>query len=265
MFNKENRVGVYGIITFLSLFPIILLTTINIKYYEYYDIDTYLLVWSNLAILPSCMWCLYQSYIHKYSLYLEFLTGYCLLFASSLYHLCDSSQLTCNNYETYLQYFDFILSYHMISVLIIYLAQLIWYCKIFAHSVMLTCTSLYIIYGDIHNVLANLGIVSISFCFVLIRVLERVYNNKINEYLNKYDIYDIPPLIILITVACIGKFYLENEYQYYIFHSITWHLPIMLSTYFGFELFHKNCYCLFYNRCNELSVSNDKNTPLIMS
>lgn len=224
-----------GIVTSIPLLLFVLISISNIDSMSY---QTSLLVFSNLSILPTTISCLYylthsvKNNDYRKSLIIEFTMSYSIIFISGIYHFCDSARI-CYGDLKLLHHMDFIVSYTLVAIYVFHIAKLSVIYKIMAHVFLLIVFTFCIEEQELYPYITLFYIFPIG--IVMSKFIERLYKKKLIIYLKTFNIKYFSIAIILFFIGILfgplNIIVINNKY-YWISHSLLWHFPIMMSSFF---------------------------------
>jgi len=255
---------------FTAVYLLSMISTVIIPYIKFYDKKEWssfgfnLLVFTNMVILPSNIWCIYNFTKKNFSnVILEFLTGSSLFIFSSLYHICDASSKQCfTNYHV-LQNGDFILSFHMITVIVLFISKIrsfIIKLSIYLYSICLL-TFITLEYNKFeYQIVVPLSTIIILIIYIIYKRIK-YGSDKFKKFINRYDIIDAVVCAFLVIIGCICKFYSDNHI-YWLYHSL-WHICIMSGIYFGYEITNKSVFLCCFRKKEEEENDDELTIELI--
>lgn len=222
----------------LSLLPSILLTLLIIPHIPNIGYETIILVYSNLAMLPTvykCIGNLKQSYIDRdfrHSFVIEFILSYSIIFVSGIYHLCDSSKICYGKFET-LYYIDVTIAYTLIATYVFHIAQLNVMFKFLANVFQFIAFT----WITQDNRLGEyiLWFYMFPSAIFITKICERLYKKRFTHFVKSHDYkYLIIGCSLSLTGIIFGPLGIVkiNADYYWIYHSILWHVPMMTASYF---------------------------------
>jgi len=229
--DKRKRVFI------VSIIPIITFITMSFNNFERMNYQTATLVFSNLAMLPTVSACTYylshsiKNKEYKYSLIIEFMLSYAIIFISGMYHFCDYRHICYGNIDD-LQELDYIASYTLIATYIFHMTRINIVYKIMLHIFQITVFIFCVIQTSLYTYI--LYFYAIPSGVVLSKLMERIYKRRLIEFIKSFNLkYFICGIILFVIGLILGPLQLQqiSVKYYWIYHSFGWHVPIMLASY----------------------------------
>ena len=146
---------------------------------------------------------------------------------------------------------DVSITFHMINVMAIYLTQMRLALNVVFNIILYISTLLlYDFAGTLYIVISVLLAIDAGLIITfLIRHFKNTHKDMWKYYLkHKFDWIDFSIGLGLIIIGIVGLC-VQTVDNYWRVYSILWHMPIMMSTYFIYEIYDPSTFMLFFKKC----------------
>ena len=153
---------------------------------------------------------------------------------SGIYHLCDSTGICYANFNK-LYSTDIIISYTLIATYIFHITQINILSKFISHIGQILAFTWITEIEQPTNKNYILCFYFIPLFIVVLKIGERIWKRKFIIFIKSHSYKNLIIGCVLLTVGILfGPLGLIkiNTYYYWLYHSLLWHVPIMLSSLF---------------------------------
>lgn len=239
--------GLLLLLAFLLTPQIVLIIELH-KYQQYMNKNTLSLVMSNFVGFFPATQCMYYT-VNKHYMIHEFILFYLITFNSGTYHMCNKLNHPsgfCSYLDPdILMYLDYINSYFCIITTILYLTKFEFMNDISTKRIMKF--TIYLIEYTIVLILTikyRLTALPSLFTSLTLLVMLLMFVNNRDKYMERYFnwynfvlfiIGSVLAIIAFVTYLYISINELQDESEYWIYHSYLWHIPVLLCPVFMIE------------------------------
>jgi hypothetical protein len=192
-----------------------------------------------------------------------------IIFISGFYHLCDTAgggSLICIEKYEILRILDVILTYTLFATYILNITRLNIFLKILVHVFQIWAFVRGVIYKNIFGQEFKSNY-EILWCYALpaglflLKIMERIYKKKIKEFIFQHNFKNLFICCILLCISIIFGPILKDsdESDYWFQHSLLWHIPIMLSSFFIIKVPITDNNIIDNNIINYKTINNNNN------
>lgn len=239
--------GLLILLTFLLIPQIVLIIELH-KYRQHMHTHTMSLVTSNFVGFFPAIQCMYYT-LNKHYMIHEFILFYLITFTSGTYHMCNKlnhpSGFCSYTGPDMLMYLDYINSYFCIITTILYLAKFEFMNDItIKRMIKFTIYLIEYVIVLILTVKYRLTVLPSLFTSLTLLVVLLMFVNNRNQYAEIYfNWYKFTlfmtgfafGIIAFVTYLYISINGLQDETQYWFYHSYLWHIPVLLCPVFIIE------------------------------